>query len=351
MKKNWINDLKRSNPDVIDRSQYLRLDKNERIINFNQKFQRYLKRKINSYSVSAYPDLNKVYKLLSNDLKISKKNICLTAGSDFALRMCFEYFTKEKNRIVTLFPTFGMVDVYSKLFNLKNIKIGYNKNLILDFNKLFKNLKKGVAMVIIANPNSPTGTVVSDRLLYKIISKTNKLKIPIIIDEAYYGFYKKSVIHLVKKFNNLVLIRTFSKVFGLAGLRAGFIVTQSRYSKNLFKFKPMYEINTISSIAIEFLLKNKKNTNDHANHIIKTKNYLIKELKALNYKFINTHGNFFHIDLGEKKNKFEKILKKNKILVRKGPGVKGFETYLRFSLGSKLQMKKIISLLKKNKIK
>ena len=77
-----------------------------------------------------------------------------------------------------------------------------------------------------------------------------------------------------------------------------------------------------------------------------SKNFLIKELKKMNYEYINTFGNFFHINLKNKKKDFEKILKKNKILVRKGPGVKGYESFLRLSVGSTSQMKKIIKLLK-----
>ena len=73
---------------------------------------------------------------------------------------------------------------------------------------------------------------------------------------------------------------------------------------------------------------------------------MTNELTKMNYNFLNTFGNFFHIDLGKNKRKFERILKKNKILIRKGPGVKGYENYLRFSLGSTTQMKKVIKLLR-----
>ena len=179
-----------------------------------------------------------------------------------------------------------------------------------------------------------------------MIKKTKELNIPIIIDEAYYGFYNFSYINYIRKFNNLVILRTFSKVSGLAGLRAGYIVTGKKIYQNLFKYRPMYEINSISCLAIEYLLKNKSVSKNHINEIKLSKEYLIKELTKMNYKYLNTYGNFFHIDLGRKKKKFEKVLKKNKILIRKGPGVKGYENYLRFSLGSVAQMKKVIKLLK-----
>ena len=108
----------------------------------------------------------------------------------------------------------------------------------------------------------------------------------------------------------------------------------------------MYEINAISCIAIEFLLKNPKIIKDHINEVQKGKKFLIQKIKK-NYKFIDTYGNFFHINFGKNKKKFEKILKKNKVLVRKGPGVKGFEEYLRISLGSTNHMRRILKLMKK----
>ena len=346
MKKNWLNNFHRIKSENFDRSNFLRLDKNERIIDFNKIFLKHLKKKLDTFEIASNPNIEKINQLLAKDLKISKDSICLTAGSDFALRMCFEFFSKQKDKIITLNPTFGMVEVYTKIFGLKNIQIGYDRNLNLDIDKLFKNLKKNISMVIIANPNSPTGTIIKPDILKKIIVKTYKLKIPLVIDEAYYGFYNFSCLNYIKKYNNLVILRTFSKAYGLAGLRSGFIIANKKIAKNLFKFKPMYEINSISCIAIEFLIKNKKIINNHISHIKESKSYLIKELKNINYDYINTYGNFFHIDLKKNKKKFENILKKNKILVRKGPGVRGFDDYIRFSLGSIVQMKKIIKLIK-----
>ena len=349
MSKSWLKNLKREKSQNFDRSNYLRLDKNERIIHFDKIFLNTLKKKLNTFQISSYPNIEKIKNLISKSLSISNNSICLTPGSDFGLRMCFEYFCKENDRIITLNPTFGMVEVYSKLFGLKNIKIDYDEKLNINlqlFNTSLKKFSKKISMVIVANPNSPTGTVIEPKTLLEMIKKTNKLKIPILIDEAYHGFYKISFIKYIKKFDNLVILRTFSKASGLAGLRAGYIVTGKKISQNLFKYRPMYEINSISCLAIEYLMKNKSVSRNHISKINLSKKYLTNELTKMNYNFLNTFGNFFHIDLGKNKRKFERILKKNKILIRKGPGVKGYENYLRFSLGSTTQMKKVIKLLR-----
>ena len=347
MLKPWLKRIKRYESESLDRSKYLRLDKNERTIKFENFFLKYLKSKIDTYNLAAYPSLGKIYNLIAKDNKVRKDMVCLTAGSDLAIKTCIEFFTKKNSKVIKLNPTFGMVDVYCDIYNLKKIHIGYDKNLSLNIIKLLKNIKKNISLVIIANPNSPTGTIIKSNILIKIIRKCQKLNVPILIDEAYYGFYKKTYVKYINKFSNLIIIRTFSKSYGLAGLRAGYIIANKKIIKYLMKYKPMYEINSFSTLAIEFLLKNPKIKNNFIKNINQSKIFLISKLKN-KLQFINTYANFFHINLGTKKNKIEKIFRRQKILFRKGPGVKGFENYLRISLGSIKQMKKVLYLLHKN---
>ncbi len=349
MKKTWLKKITRHGLVDIDRSKYLRLDKNERVIEFERKFLDYLKKKINTHLVSAYPDLLKLRKIIAKYLGISQDTIYLSAGSDISLKTCVEVFTSPGDKVIILEPTFGMVNVYCEIYNLKKIKIGYTKNLKLNLKKLLNSISNKISLVILANPNSPTGTIIEKKNMLKILKKCKKHKIPIVIDEAYEGFYKYSYINYVKKFNNLIITRTFSKSFGLAGLRVGYAVANKNFSSLLNKFRPMYEINSIACLAIEFLIKNEKIITQHIKDVIFAKTFMIKELKKLNIDYINTHANFFHIKFKKKISHIENIFKKNKILVRKGPGVKGYENYLRFSLGSKTQMEKIIHLVKKIK--
>ena len=344
--KPWLKKVTRLEPALIDRSKYLRLDKNERVINFEKKFLNFLKKKLNSYFISAYPETTKIKRLISKKIGVNHKNIFISAGSDMSLKTCFELYTKNYDRVIVLDPTFGMVNVYCGIYNLRQIKINYDKNLMLNYKKLFKNISKKVSLIILANPNSPTGTIIDRTIMLEILKRTKKLKIPIVIDEAYAGFYKASYIKYINKFKNLIIIRTFSKSFGLAGLRAGYAVGSAQNIKLMNKFRPMYEINSISCLAIEFLLNNISLVKKNIEQVEKSKKFLIKELTKLNINFINTNANFFHIELGKNVKKFEKIFIKSGILFRKGPGVKGFEKYSRFGLGSVKQMKKVLKLVK-----
>ena len=345
--KNWLKNINRYRGENFSRSRYLRLDKNERVINFPNYFLKLVKKKISSYDLSAYPDIERIYKLLSKLLKIPKEMIVLTAGSDIAIKTCFELFTEKNKKIITITPTFGMIDVYSKLYNLKQIKINYKRDLTLDTPKLLKSLNKNISLVIIANPNSPTGTIIEKKILINLIKKMNSLNVPILLDEAYFGFYNNTYIKYVKKYKNLIIARTFSKSFGLAGIRMGYLVANTNVAKNLYKYKPMYEINSIGCLILEIILKNKKILNDHINQIKLGKKYFIQELNKMKIEHLKTYGNFIHINLGKKINNFESLLKKNGILVRKGPGVTGYENFQRITLGSKEQMQKLVVILKK----
>ena len=344
--KKWLNKIDRLAQDSLDRSKYLRLDKNERVIQFEKRFLEYLKKKIDSFNLSAYPNTLRIKKKIAKKLKVKDAMIFMSAGSDIAIKTCFELFTKKNDKVIIMNPTFGMVNVYCNIYALKSVKIGFNKKLELDYKKLFENINKRTSLIILANPNSPTGTIIPKEIMIKIFSKTNKLNIPLVIDEAYEGFFSKSYVKYIQKYKNIIITRTFSKSFGLAGLRAGYAVTNSKYASLMNKFRPMYEINSLSCLAIEYCLNNYSLVDKHIKQVKSSKKFLINELKKLNIDYIDTYANFFHIKFEQKSKTLENIFKKKGILFRKGPGVKGFENYCRFSLGSIPQIKKVLKVIK-----
>ena len=348
-KLNWIKKIERIRGPQISRYHFLRLDKNEKIDIFKKKFFLKVIKKINSNHLTAYPEVENLYKLISNNNKINIENLVLTSGSDQAIKHCFELFVKKNSKIITLNPTFAMVDIYSKLFQAKQIKIGYNKKLEINQTKLNFAIKKNISLIIIANPNSPTGTILNLNQLKQIILKASKLNVPVLIDEAYHGFSKISCISLIKKFKNLIVTRTFSKSFGLAGLRVGYIAANKKIADLLYRFKPMYEVNSLALLFAEEAFKNKidKKYSEETNS---GKKLIIKTLEKLKIHYFDTYANFIHIDFKKNKKTALEYFKKNKILVKGGPGVNGTENYLRITLGPKKYMKKVISIIKKTNL-
>jgi histidinol-phosphate aminotransferase len=345
----YLKKIQRLKEDKINRHNKIRLDANERISPFSQNFMKLIKKKINSNFFTAYPEVENLYKLLAKTLKLKISNIFLTSGSDTGMKHCFEVFIRPNSKIITLDPTFGMVNVYAKLFRAKQIKISFNNKLSLNYNKLINSINKSVSMIMFANPNSPTGTIIKSKDIIEIIKKAKKNNCYVVIDEAYFGFYNKSSLHLIKKFDNLIILRTFSKAYGLAGLRSGYIVSSKKNIDQLYKFRPMYEINALAALVSEEIIKDGKILKKYVSDTSSGKKYLIKQLNNIGLESYDTFSNFILINFKTKKNqqRIFKLLTKNKILVRFPPDILACKNYLRFTLGPLSYMKMLVKVLKK----
>jgi len=319
---------------ALSRYKKIRLDKNERLSNFESYFINKIKNKINSNYLNAYPEM-----------------FVLTAGSDMAIRNCFELLVRSRDKIITIFPTYGMVDVYAKLFDANQVKINFNKKLELDINKLIRKIDYKTKLIIIANPNSPTGTVIKNKQIVSILKKARQFNCYVLIDEAYYGFYNFTVLPYIKKFSNLIISRTFSKAYGLAGCRVGFLIANKDIARRLYKFRPMYEINSFSVLAIKEILKNKNILKKYIQETKKGKKYLVKNLNKLRFSYHNSYTNFLLVDFKTQRLKTEvwDSLKRKNILIIGKPNVPGCKNFLGFTLGPVKYMKLIINTLKKFK--
>jgi len=149
-----LSKIVRKKNNLLDRNNYLRLDKNEMISLFSKNFINQIKKKINSNTLTTYPEVKNIYKLISKKYKVKENSIVVTAGSDLAIKNCFELLVRKNDHIITLSPTYGMVNVYSKLFDAKQTKIGFDKDLNLELDKLLNSIKKSTVLIIIANPNT-----------------------------------------------------------------------------------------------------------------------------------------------------------------------------------------------------
>ena len=344
----YLDNIKRFRGIEKTRFNKIRLDANERVSNFSEKFLLNFKRKINSNYLTAYPETEQIYKLLAKNFGMNPKNYFITAGSDIAIRHCFELFVKKGSNIICLDPTFGMYNVYSKIFRAKVTNVSFDSKLNLNYSKMINSINKKTSFIIFANPNSPTGTIIESKKIFKIIQKAKKNNCYVIIDEAYFGFYKKSYIKYIKKYNNLIIIRTFSKSLGLAGIRAGYLVSNEKLIEKLYKFRPMYEINSFAVLLIKEILKNKKEYTNYIKDTIKGKKYLEKQLLKLKLRYYKTFANFILIDFKKPdiQRKVFSYLNSKNILVRLPPEILACKNHLRFTLGPEKYMKIVIGILK-----
>ena len=326
----------------------LRLDRNEKVDNWPKNFYKKIFQKLPRSFWSTYPDHSNLYKKLSKFLKVKEDQILISSGMDGSISHIFNFLTKPGDNVGVLSPTYAMYYVYSKIFKIKLFKFDNYRNLILQFNndlKIF--LKKKPRVLFIPNPNQPIENYFSLDELEKIILKCQKVGCLVVIDEAYYMFGSKSSIRLIKKYSNLIVLRNFSKAFGVASARIGITVSSNKIMKLLSNARPAHEIPSPSIAVGEYLLDNIHLVKESAKNVILGRNYCKKELSKLKIKCRGSYGNYLLIDLTSenKKRLICENLKRNKIYI-KNFNDKLLENYILITVGPIKSMKKFVKILK-----
>lgn len=331
---------------------FIWLDKNENLDEayiswINNK----IKKKIKETDFSTYPDLKKLYLKISEFDAIEPNKILLTAGSDGAIRTVFHSFVDKDDLVFITSPSFAMYEVYCKMFGARTHRINYDnfqnqisidiKNLIFDINKLKPKL------ICIPNPDSPTGTTLSLNEIESILKICKKNKTILLIDEAYMYFYDISVLGLLDIYSdNLIICRTFSKAWGLAGIRVGYIISNSDSIEVMNKIRPMYEIGATSLKIVQEILNYPKKMMDSVNRIKLGKLFFETELKKLGFEVLDTQGNFSHVKFGKFRNEIFSELDKI-VYYRKDFKQDCLKGFSRFSSAPKNIMRIIINNIKK----
>lgn len=231
-----------------------------------------------------------------------------------------------------------MVDIYATLWKTNKKIITYADDLSIQVYDITSSISDKTSLVILANPNSPTGNSLPSNSIQQIISRAKQFNVPILIDEAYFGFSDTTAEPFLKDYDNLIIARTFSKAFGLAGLRIGYLYSNESLISKMYKFRPMYEVTSVSLLFADYLLENPGIVTEYIKSTRDGLSYLTGVLDRLGLSYIPTDTNFIHVNFGGKKDSAVKIFEKNSLLVRGGLPFKGYENFLRLTIGPKEQM-------------
>ncbi len=328
---------------------YLRLDKNENIVPFPSLVMKKLQKAVTADFVSAYPEVDSLYRKLAQYEKCFVENIYLSSGSDGVIKAVFEVFVEPGDRVLLLSPSYAMFYVYAKMFDAELREIFCNHDLSISVDKIVAKIKAvKPKLVCLANPNSPTGTVLNHKGLEKVIQEAAETNAVILIDEAYYLFYPKSVKPLIRDIPNLVVTRTFSKALGLASARLGYALGHADMIQCLHKVRPMYETNAYALQFAEIVLDHVPLIKKNLKVLQEGKRYLEKQLRAMRLPYFKSYANFVLIDMGSKEKALQitKFLKDKKILVKSGFDFLPLQCCIRVNIGDTQQMEVFLKALK-----
>lgn len=313
----------------------LKLDSNENFV-INKQFQRDLidgAKKISD--VREYPlgRIEKLIEALSKNFKVSPSMIGVGNGSDQILDLLLVNFCSKKTRILTSDPTFGFFEERCKLYSIPTIKIPFSKDMTLDLEN-FLSKSKNVDLLYLDSPNNPTGFQFPKKDLEKLIKNFDG---PVIIDEAYVEFGDYSVLNMVKSQSNLIVVRTFSKEFGLAGLRLGYFVANKAIADVFTRIiQYPYPLNTIAIEAGILALQKSKIMSDAATLIKKERKRIIENLRKTNtFEVFDSKANFVLFDAKGAEQRIYTALVEQGISIRKLGKIGKHQGCLRVTVGTK----------------
>lgn len=328
----------------------IRLDRNEKVSDFSSEIMEEIYGIFKNYSLCASPESQPLYKKIAKTLNISDEYIFVTNGITEGIRILHDFCTLPGDNVVCLDPTYPMYWIYSEMYQVNFRKFIFDsKTLIPKMDTLYNQLDKNTRFVFIPNPNLPIENCFTINEIRDIAEKCRTNNTMLVIDEAYHYFGAPSVLELIHEFENLIVFRTFSKAYGLAGLRIGFMLSQPQNIKNISKSRSIVESNTFSMQIAEYFLEHSELRDRHIAEVKEGSIYLQNELSKLNIRWHGgkfTNGILIFLKNAESSKELVSYLMEKEIYIR-GSFEPPFDSTIRVSIGSKKYMKKFINSFKK----
>jgi histidinol-phosphate aminotransferase len=287
-------------------------------------------------------------KALAKKFAIPERMVVISNGADNLILMIANAFVNEGEEVVMADPTFSVYTNVTQIMGGKSVKVKL-KNFIHDLESMLKKVNRRTKLVFICNPNNPTGTTVSLKDFNYFLSKLPKHVI-VVLDEAYGDFvedpFYPNGLDYIKKEKQVIVLRTFSKVYGLAGLRIGYALGREDLVDCLYQVREPFPVHRLAQVAAVAAL----NDEDHANRSIQLvyegKKYLYKELDRMGLSYIPSQANFIFIDFEKNSEEVFQALLREGIIIRPGK-VWGYSTFARVTIGRMEDNQRLIKGLKK----
>lgn len=335
-------------PPLEGRAEYdgLLLDFNESTRPVSKKVIETIKKFAENGKLQVYPEYFGLEKKIAEYAGVKPEQVLITNGSNQGIDIVFRTFTEKGDKVIVPSPTFAMFFQYAQLAGNEIISPLYKRGtLSFPLKEVLDSIDERARLVVVCNPNNPTGTAVQLADIEKIAKQAKNAMI--YIDEAYFEFSKITAAPLIKKYPNIVITRTFSKAFGLAGLRIGYVIAAKEHIAEMLKVRGPYDVNVLACAAVAAALDDKTSMENYVEEVMKKAKLIVEKFFTENkITYYPSAANFILFSPDNPENVFGK-LKKAGVLVRT-QNKQNIEGTLRVSIGTVPQMQKFIEIYKKN---
>lgn len=299
--------------------------------------------------INRYPDGSCFYlrNALAKKLKVKPANLIFGNGSDEIIDMVIKTFVEEDENIITADITFLEYEITSKVNNRKIITIPL-RYFKYDLEAIKRKIDNKTKLIFISNPNNPTGTYVTRYEVNEFL-KGLPDNIIVVFDEAYDLFvdvndFPNSILYLDTK--NVIVLKTFSKAFGLAGLRIGYAIARPEFASYMERVRQPFNVNTLAQVAALAALADKKFLNKTRKVVLEGRRYICDSLDRLGTPYIPSMANFILMDVGKDAISVFKSMLRYGVIVR-DMSQYGLKNFIRVTIGTRKENQRFIKVLKK----
>jgi len=330
-------------PPTAGREGKLRLDFNENTVGCSPRVLQCLKRALSRDTLAIYPEYGETRQRVAAFFGVPPGELLFTNGTDEAIQVLINTYVDDSDRVLLLTPSYAMYRYYAEVAGAVVAEVGYRPaDLAFPLEELLDALTPETRVVLIANPNNPTGTAVDLASIRRILEKAAHAAV--LIDEAYFEFCGTTALGLLAEHPNLFVSRTFSKVYGLAGLRLGCLFSQADNIRWLHKAQSPYSVNAVAMLAASAAVDDHEYIRRYVADAIECRRLLCRALDRMKVPYYPSAANFVLARFGDRAIEIRDRLREKGILVRDRsyeiPGC------LRITVGRKAQLRRFLVALK-----
>jgi len=287
--------------------------------------------------LTRYPERGPVEALAARHLGLAAEQVILTNGVDEAIHILCQAFLDAGDELLLPVPTYTMYEIYASSTDAQVVRVQADADFAFPFERLLAAITPRTKIIAIANPNSPTGSVCTREQILQIVQVAPHAVV--LVDEAYFHFYGEAVMDLVGKIPNLIVARTFSKAYGLAGLRVGLLAGPEALLRWTRRVHSPYSVNSVALAALTGALHDQSYLDWYVSEIKGARAQFLNDLTRIGLKFWPTEANFVLVKIGPAHKEFCAAMRDEGILVRDRSADPGCDGLVRITIGSREQMR------------
>ena len=320
----------------------LRLDFNENTIACSPKVREALAQ-ISAGALTRYPEREPVERMVAAHLGLKADQAVLTNGVDEAIHVLFETFLEAGDELLLPVPTYTMYEIYASATDAHVVTVQAADDLQFPFERLLAAITPRTKVIAIANPNSPSGSVATREQLLELTRRAPQAVV--LVDEAYFHFYGESVMDCVGSVPNLFVARTFSKAYGLAGLRLGLLAGPVDLLRWVRRVLSPYSVNSLALACLPAAIEDSPYLYWYVSEVLAARSEFEATLDAAGVRRWPSRANFILVEIGAQHAEFVRLMHAASVLVRDRSSDPGCDGRVRITIGTRDQMTQAAAVL------